>query len=189
MAEQEGTGWQERLKRRAGIMKSTDGVLQRLFTPIKVGRLELKNRIIMPPMIDRLAVDGMVSEKVKDFYASRARGGVALIVLTPGIVDISVASSIQLGIYDDRFVARLKELTDLIHSSGALMGIQLMHLGRQGEGIGGYRPVAASPLPLSATAEVPRELTTSEVEDMAEKFFEAARRGRGAGFDLGAVCC
>ncbi|OGO03449.1 MAG: hypothetical protein A2Y72_01850 [Chloroflexi bacterium RBG_13_53_26] len=165
-------------------MKSTDGVLQRLFTPIKVGRLELKNRIIMPPMIDRLAVDGMVSEKVKDFYAARARGGVALIVLTPGIVDISVASSIQLGIYDDRFVARLKELTDLIHSSGALMGIQLMHLGRQGEGIGGYRPVAPSPIPLSPQDEVPRELTTSEVEDMAEKFVEAARRARDAGFDL-----
>lgn len=163
---------------------SSDRVLQKLFTPIEVGRLRLKNRIIMPPMIDRLAVDGMVSDRVKDFYAARARGGVALIVLTPGIVDISMASPIQLGLYDDQFIPRLKELTDLVHSSGALMGIQLMHLGRQGGEIKGYKPVAPSPIPLSPSDEVPKELTTSEVEDLVENFAEAARRARDAGFDL-----
>ena len=54
--------------------------LQKLFTPIKVGKLELKNRIIMPPMIERLATHGAPNDAVKDFYAARARGGLALIV-------------------------------------------------------------------------------------------------------------
>ena len=112
--------------------KPNERKLHRLFTPIKVGKLELKNRIIMPPMIERLATHGAPNDAVKDFYAARARGGVALIVLTPGIVDISMASPIQLGIYDDSFIPGFKQFTDLIHSCGARMGIQLMHLGRQG---------------------------------------------------------
>jgi 2,4-dienoyl-CoA reductase-like NADH-dependent reductase (Old Yellow Enzyme family)/thioredoxin reductase len=152
--------------------------------PIKVGSIELKNRIIMPPMIERLAADGMVSEALKDFYAARARGGVALIVLTPGIVDVTMASPIQLGLYEDRFIAGLRELTEVIHANGALIGIQLMHLGRQGEGIKGYKAVAASPIPWSPTEEVPRELSRNEIEELIEKFAEAARRARDAGFDL-----
>jgi len=158
--------------------------LQKLFTPIKVGRLELKNRIIMPPMIERLATDGAPNDAVKDFYAARARGGLALTVLTPGIVDISMASPIQLGIYDDSCIPGFRQFTDLIHSCGARMGIQLMHLGRQGGEIKRYKPVAPSPIPLTPKDEVPHELTAGEVDGLVEKFAEAARRARDAGFDM-----
>ncbi|KPJ51928.1 MAG: hypothetical protein AMJ37_03870, partial [Dehalococcoidia bacterium DG_18] len=89
-------------------------VLHHLFTPIKVGSIELKNRIIMPPVVDRLAVDGMVSEPVKDYYATRAKGGVGLIVLTPGIIDVTMASPIQLGLYEDSFITGLRELTEVV---------------------------------------------------------------------------
>jgi len=167
-----------------GGRKAPGKALRCLFTPIKIGQLELRNRIIMPPMIERLAVDGMVSEAVKDFYAARARGGVALIVLTPGVIDESMASYIQLGIYEDRFIPKLKELTDLVHASGAAIGIELMHLGRQGGEIKGYRPVAPSPIPWAPHEEVPRELTIAEIEDLVEKFADGARRAREAGFDL-----
>ncbi len=167
-----------------GQKRPNERKLQRLFTPIKVGRLELKNRIIMPPMIERLATHGAPNDAVKDFYAARARGGVALIVLTPGIVDISMASPIQLGIYDDSFIPGLKQFTDLIHSCGGRMGIQLMHLGRQGGEIKKYKPVAPSPIPLTPKDQVPRELTTGEVEGLVEKFAEAARRAMDAGFDM-----
>ncbi len=121
---------------------------------------------------------------MKDFYAARARGGLALIVLTPGIVDISMASPIQLGIYDDSFIPGLKQFTDLIHSCGARMGIQLMHLGRQSGEIQGYKPVGPSPIPVTPKDEVPRELTTGEVDGLVEKFADAARRARDAGFDM-----
>jgi 2,4-dienoyl-CoA reductase-like NADH-dependent reductase (Old Yellow Enzyme family)/thioredoxin reductase len=164
--------------------KASERRLQRLFTPIKVGKLELKNRIIMPPMIDRLATHGEPNDAVKDFYAARARGGLALIVLTPGIVDISMASPIQLGIYDDSCIPGFRQFTDLIHSCGARMGIQLMHLGRQGGEIKRYKPVAPSPIPLTPKDEVPRELTAGEVGGLVEKFAEAARMAREAGFDM-----
>ncbi|MBN2098843.1 MAG: FAD-dependent oxidoreductase [Dehalococcoidia bacterium] len=158
--------------------------LKRLFTPVKIGNLELKNRIIMPPMIERLATNGAPNDAVKDFYSARARGGLALIVLTPGIVDISMASPIQLGIYDDSFIPGLRQFTDLIHSCGAHMGIQLMHLGRQSGEIQGYKPVGPSPIPVTPRDEVPRELTTGEVDGLVEEFAEAARRARDAGFDM-----
>lgn len=164
--------------------KFADRVLQRLFTPMKIGTLEIKNRIVMPPMIERLAVGGMVNEAVKDFYGARAKGGVGLIVLTPGIIDVSMASEIQLGIYEDRFIPSLKELTDLVHSAGAAIGIELMHLGRQGGEIEGYKSVAPSPIPWSPREEVPRELTIGEIETLVDQFAEGARRARDAGFDL-----
>ena len=72
------------------MRRKPEKAMQRLFTPIKIGEIELKNRIIMPPIVDRLAVDGMVSDAVKDFYSARAGGGVGLIVMTPGIVDSSM---------------------------------------------------------------------------------------------------
>jgi len=171
------------MSRKAGE-KQSERKLQRLFTPIRVGKLELKNRIIMPPMIDRLATHGEPNDAVKDFYAARARGGLALIVLTPGIVDISMASPIQLGIYDDSCIPGFRQFTDQIHSCGARMGIQLMHLGRQGGEIKRYKPVAPSPIPLTPKDEVPHELTAGEVEGLVEKFAEAARRARDAGFDM-----
>jgi len=158
--------------------------LKLLFTPLRIGNIELKNRIIMPPMVDRLAMGGTVTEAVKDFYGARARGGVGMIVLTPGIVDVSMASDIQLGVWEDRFIPKLKELTDVVHAAGALMGIELMHLGRQGGGIAGYESVAPSPIPWSPHEAVPRELSTAEVEALVEKFADASVRVREAGFDL-----
>jgi len=164
--------------------ESPDKGLQLLFTPIKIGNIEVKNRIIMPPMVERLAVGGMVTEAVKDFYGARAAGGVGMIVLTPGIINASMESDVQLGVYDDRFIPKLKELTDVVHATGALMGIELMHLGRQGGGITGYESVAPSPIPWSPHEPVPRELTTGEVDDFVEDFAEGARRVREAGFDM-----
>ena len=148
--------------------KKAEKTIQQLFTPIKIGEVELKNRIIMPPIVDRLAVDGMVSEAVKDFYSARAKGGVGLIIMTPGIIDRSMALPVLLGVYEDRFIPRLRELTDLVHSHGATIGIELMHFGRQGVGIEGYKPVAPSPIPWSSHAEAPRELTVNEIGDLDE---------------------
>lgn len=159
-----------------------------LFAPIKIGGLELKNRIIMAPMLDRLAVDRAVSQPVKDFYAARARGGVSLIVLTPGTVDINAGGSVQLGLYEDRFIDGLRELAEVVHTNGALIGIQMLHSGRvnvdnlrKGTGQTG---VAASPIPLFPGMEPPKEISKEEIEELIEKFSEAARRVRDAGFDL-----
>ena len=54
----------------------------RLFEPFRLGELELKNRIVMPPMVTNYgSADGFVTEQLKDYYAARARGGTSLIIV------------------------------------------------------------------------------------------------------------
>lgn len=159
-----------------------------LFSPIKVGKLELKNRIIMAPTLDRLSVHQMVSQPVKDFYAPRARGGASLLILSPGLMDVTGGEDYQLGIYDDRFVAGLRDLTEIIHTNGALVGIQLLHYGSVNvagsKGSNRDELVAASAVALSTGMGVPRELSVREIERIIEGYTEAARRARDAGFDM-----
>ncbi|HUV52858.1 MAG TPA: NADH:flavin oxidoreductase, partial [Dehalococcoidia bacterium] len=91
--------------------------LTKLFEPIKIGNMELKNRIKLPAMGIALSEDGTVCEQTKACYAERAKGGVA-------IIGISCTASRLLnaplyGIYDDRFTPGLKDLVDIIHTNGA----------------------------------------------------------------------
>ena len=102
-------------------MIESRAALEKLFSPIKIGSMELKNRIVMPPMTTVLGgADGEVTDRFIDFYAARARGGAALI--TAEAVDVHpYTHNLSLGdrgftaIYDDRFIPGLKRLTDTIH--------------------------------------------------------------------------
>jgi 2,4-dienoyl-CoA reductase-like NADH-dependent reductase (Old Yellow Enzyme family)/thioredoxin reductase len=157
-----------------------------LFTPIKIRRTELKNRIVMTPVQVNFSTDGMSNERYKDFFGLRAQSGAGLIMVEPVMIDTTSAVRC-LSLYEDKFVPRLAELVETIHSNGALAGIQLNHLGRQGDLIRSKNDpplVAPSPLPWSPNAEVPRELSRDEIEELIEKFAEAARRVKDAGFDL-----
>jgi 2,4-dienoyl-CoA reductase-like NADH-dependent reductase (Old Yellow Enzyme family)/thioredoxin reductase len=93
----------------------------------------------------------------------------------------------SLTLYEDKFIPKLAELVDTIHSNGALAGIQLNHLGRQANLIlskDAPPPVAPSPLPWSPNGEVPKELTRQGIEELAETFAEVAGRVKDAGFDM-----
>jgi 2,4-dienoyl-CoA reductase-like NADH-dependent reductase (Old Yellow Enzyme family) len=91
------------------------------------------------------------------------------------------------GIWNDKFVGGLKQLTDAAHKYGAKIAIQLGHAGRQTTkeiiGIPGAQPVSASPIPCPVNREIPRELSTEKVYEIIEKFGDAAVRARDAGFD------
>jgi 2,4-dienoyl-CoA reductase-like NADH-dependent reductase (Old Yellow Enzyme family)/thioredoxin reductase len=92
-----------------------------------------------------------------------------------------------LSLCEDRFIPRLAELVETIHSNGALAGIQLNHLGRQGDLIlkeGDPPLVAPSPIPWSPRSTVPKELTQDEIKELVEKYADVAVRVKEAGFDL-----
>jgi len=159
---------------------------QKLFTPIRIGRVELKSRIVMTPLQVNFSTDGMSNEKYENFFGRRARSGAGLIMVEPVMIDTTTAVRC-LSLYEDRFIPRLANLVKAIHSNGALAGIQINHLGRQGDLIRSKKDpplVAPSPLPWSPSAEVPKELSRDEIEELIEKFAEAARRVKEAGFDL-----
>ena len=158
----------------------------RLFSPFKMGGLQVKNRIVMAAMGTNFGTeDGTVSERAISYYAERARGGAGLIITESSPVSQRGRHRRRcLGAFDDRFISGLRHLTDAVHESGALIALQLNHAGRcAGSDVAGYPPQAPSPIPLFQGAPLPSEMTLKEIGQTAIDFGQMARRARDAGFD------
>ncbi|WP_052085633.1 FAD-dependent oxidoreductase [Clostridium sp. HMP27] len=161
--------------------------MSKLFTPIKIGNLELKNRFMLAPMENGLAdLGGEVNQRIIDFFVERARNEVAIII--SGSVGISPEGRglpTQLSIYDDKFIPGLKKMTDAVHEAGAKIGAQIYHAGRQAsEAVTGIQPIAPSAIPCAILGNNPREMTKEDIIEIKEKFKKAAERSIEAGFDL-----
>ena len=157
----------------------------RLVENVQIGTLKLKNRIVMPPMVTQYgSPDGFVTERSKHYYAARAKGGVALVIIEATYIHKSGHAFVnQLGISDDRFIPGMSELVGVIHKSGAKVALQIHHGGRMGSsGLSGLPTVAPSPI-ANLAGEVPRELGTAEIHELVKAFADAAVRARRAGFD------
>src|SRR6516225_6632336 len=162
-----------------------------LLTPARIGPVEIKNRIVMPPMTTRTADDeGFVTGDCIAYYLARVQGGT-------GLITVEMASPEkagrhrrrEVGIYDDRFIPGLKRLVDAIHGGGAKASIQLGHAGGHTRiDICGETPIAPSAIPqpvYETTFEtiVPREMTKTRIEETIAAHVAAALRARTAGFD------
>lgn len=159
----------------------------KLLEPIHIGKVELRNRIVMPGMGTNLAnPDGTVSDRLRNYYEERARGGAGLIIIEVASIHPSGRGGPNmLGLDRDEFIPGLKTLVDAMHRHGAKISIQPFHAGRQTSPIlTGGELVAPSPIPCPVSRVTPRELTIAEVEQMVERFAQAARRAKEAGFDL-----
>lgn len=159
-----------------------------LFEPIKIRNLELKNRIVMAPMATHFATrDGYVTERLKNYYVERAKGGVGTIVTESCYVHPEgKGGPNRLSICDDETIRGLRGLTSAIHSHDVKAVVQLHHGGRQisPEAICQY-PVSASSIPCIGwgVRALPRTLTVREISDLVEAFSDAARRAKDAGYD------
>lgn len=161
-------------------------VTVKLFSPIQIGAMTLKNRVVMPGLTSNFAsADGHATDQLISYLCERAKGGVGLILVESAFTDLSgKGTPRQLGIHDDSVIPALRRLTDSIHRHGAKVGIQIMHCGRQmTDQFSGSQPVAPSPIASPAIGVVPRELTVSEIQTHVRKFAEAADRAVQAGFD------
>lgn len=148
-----------------------------LFAPIKVGNLELKNRIVMAPMGTRFSPDGYLTQQMKDYYVERARGGVGLIIVESCYP--CVYRSKNLCLTEEKFVAKLRGLVDAIHETESKVALQMNpYRGVQDE----VEPISASDVP-SPTGVKPRPITVKEIEMFETKFAEGAERAKRAGFD------
>jgi len=157
-----------------------------LMEPFRLKNITLNNRIVMAPMLSRLCdPDGIVSQKLIDYYAERARGGAGLVIVEYCYTDTkeSKANQGQLGVYSDQLIAGLGDLAEAIQEWGAKAILQVCHAGRSTSSrYMGRQPIAPSPVP-SYTGEMAREMTLEEIEATIESFAEAARRAKTAGFD------
>jgi len=184
---------------------------RKLFQPGRIGTMELKNRIIEAGMGTSLErEDGFVDDRIKNFYAERAKGGVGLVTMGVGAIDHPNGKVLpgQLGLSDDKFIPGLKEMADAIHRNGAKLAIQLQRGGKLAteDLCHGFQPKSSccTAIPLNdamldmGAMEIPRlmmrfqkmptqmvtvELTKDEIRDMVGKFGGAARRCKEAGID------
>ncbi|HSW41783.1 MAG TPA: FAD-dependent oxidoreductase [Patescibacteria group bacterium] len=157
-----------------------------LFSPTKIGAMEVANRFVVPPMGTNLAnPDGTISDQFIAYYEARAKGGWGLLIVEVTAIDpLGKAILNEPGIWADSFIPGWRRLTDTVHRHGAKIALQLHHAGRQTyAAIIGAPVVAPSPIPCPVCNQQPHELTTKEVWELIEKFGDAAARAREAGFD------
>lgn len=157
-----------------------------LFSPIHIGKVEVKNRVIMPAMILNYHLNGYeLSEEWYEFYARAARGGAGLICCGATYTEMAgKQDEHQLGADTDEWLPALTRIADTIRENGAKSCLQLNHAGRYSwESVTGTHPVAPSPIYTHYTKLVPRELTIEEIEVVIDNFATAALRAKKAGFD------
>ncbi len=156
-----------------------------LFSPIKVGTQEVKNRVFMPPVSTNLADHGYVTDALVDHYAARAKGGVGLIITE--VVTVEPTYTYLPGdmcCYDDTFIPGWEKLAAAVHQYGAKIMPQLFHPAYMAFNVPGTpRLVAPSFVGPSYAREAPRPITIDEIHELTRQFGDAAVRMQKAGVD------
>ena len=174
-----------------------------LFSPLTIRGVELKNRIVVPPMHQYSAIKGFPTDWHLMNAGKFAAGGAGLVIVESTKVERRGCGTVgDLGLWDDAFVPGLKRCADFIRLHNAVPGIQLGHSGRKArrfrpwEGGGPLQPaaeiedweawelVSASAVNAPETDPTPHALTDAEIPDVVENWGQAARRAHEAGFEV-----
>ncbi len=161
-------------------------LFRHLFSPIRINKMEVPNRIVMAPMGTNLGnADGTVSEANLAYMKRRAGAGAGLIITEVTAVHPGgMAIHSELGVYDDRFLPGLKKLVDLVHLGGSKLALQLHHCGRESLFLlKAGKAVAPSPIRSLVFGLTPREMTRDEIQEVISAFGAGAYRAVQAGFD------
>src|SRR5690554_6853460 len=158
--------------------------MKHLFSPYQIKGLELKNRVVMPPMCQYSVgnKDGIPNDWHYIHYVSRAVGGAGLIIIEMTEVEPDGRiSDFDLGLWSDEHIPAYARIVEACHEHGAKVGIQIGHAGRKAEDA--TVPLAPSAIAFDSKYKEPRALTTDEVKQLVEEFRLAARRAVRAGMD------
>lgn len=163
-------------------------IYQNIFEPLTIKRMNVKNRIVMPPMGTNFGGEsGEFKDEHIKYYEQRAKGGTGLIIVENACVDFPLGSNgtTQIRIDNDRYIPALYKLTENLHKHGACVAIQINHSGASAmpERINGLTPVSSSNIPSKNGGTIPRELKKEEILNIAKKYGKAAKRAQIAGFD------
>ena len=182
----------------SGVNIPADAPPPPMFTPFKLRDMVLQNRIVVSPMCQYSAEDGVPDDWHLVHLGSRAIGGAGLVIAE--MTNVSKEGRISpgcTGIYDDGHVAAWKRITDFVHQhSASKIALQLGHAGRKGsttvlwEGFdeplpdGNWPIMAASPLPYKPHSQVPKEMDRADMDQVVEDYRQATIRAEQAGFDM-----
>lgn len=157
-------------------------MFEHLFSPFRIGKVELPNRIVMLPMTTGYCQsDETVGDRLIQFYAERAKGGAGLIIIP--FSPMPVGASLGPGLHDDRFLAGIRKLTAAIGSYGSRSACQLITT---------YQVIFRDQLPEIVAPSavmnqvlriVPRAMTKEEIGFMVKEYGKAAQRAQAGGFE------
>ncbi len=160
-------------------------IFPRLFTPATLRGKTLRNRIVFGAHTANMAVEGLPTERHIAYYAERAIGGAAMIVVEP--MPVHAAAVLTRGNFrhsDDAVVPHFRKVTDAIRSNGAIAIQQLYHVGQHGDADNSFHASwSPSGMPSYHDSDGSHRMSEAEIEETINGFVQAARRCHEAGFD------
>ncbi|EPL9569747.1 NADH:flavin oxidoreductase/NADH oxidase [Providencia rettgeri] len=173
--------------------------MSRLFSSATMGLVSLKNRIIIPPMCQYSANDGLPTAWHNSHYMNLALSGAALVIIeASAIAPEGRITYKDLGLWNDEQAVAMKQMiTDIRQYSDARLGVQIAHAGRKAScdlpwlggkslstaDVNGWQTVAPSPLAFGHN-HPPKELSVDEINEIKQQFIDAAKRAEQAGIDV-----
>ncbi|RKS85832.1 2,4-dienoyl-CoA reductase-like NADH-dependent reductase (Old Yellow Enzyme family) [Orbus hercynius] len=173
--------------------------MSKLFSPIKIGSQSFDNRIVIPPMCQYSAKNGLAGDWHLMHYGALSHSGAALMVLeATAVCPEGRLSPFDLGLWGDEQQQAMKVLISSIRQYSSMpIAVQLVHAGRKASmpapwqeekyvpvSQGGWQTVAPSALAFNVNYNTPLELTTAQVKDLVKQFADAAVRADKAGIDV-----
>ncbi|MDR1320974.1 MAG: FAD-dependent oxidoreductase [Gracilibacteraceae bacterium] len=160
--------------------------LKRIFEPITINGLTLKNRLVMPAIHHLYTPEGYATERFNEYYWERAEGGVGLLIVGAIQFHRLGGGRMMMRLDDDRFIPGYKEFTDGVHQRDCKVAAQLYHAGRYTrlEALPeGEKPRGPSAVYSNFSKAMPQEMTVAEIKDTVEAWAAGAVRAQKAGFD------
>jgi 2,4-dienoyl-CoA reductase-like NADH-dependent reductase (Old Yellow Enzyme family) len=158
-----------------------------LLEPLNIGKLALKNRLVLPPMAtSKSKEDGSVSKEILDYYYEKSQGGyLGLVIIEHSyITQQGKASEGQLSVANESCFEGLCKLADIIHKNGSKAVMQINHAGSAtNQSVTGLDVVGPSRIKNPRIGSIPKELTQKEIKNIIEDFKKAAILVKEAGFD------
>ena len=161
--------------------------MEHLFSPFRIKNIELKNRIVSPPLASFLTENGGgITAETIEHYRRRAGGGPAMVIMEACAVSPEGVVSLNQARIDDNWMLEgLSKIAAAIRSEGAIPAIQIHHAGRQTSAkVIKRKPFSPSHLTCPTIRGEVEPLTTDGIQRIVQKFADAAVRGREAGFEL-----
>ncbi|MGW8320402.1 MAG: oxidoreductase, partial [Thermodesulfobacteriota bacterium] len=159
--------------------------LAHLFSPIKIGNVEIRNRILQSAHITNFAEGGLPSERHLRYYEARAKGGIGLIIQEATVVNpyTGLHPTLSHG-WKQGVVERLRKISEAVHAHGAKLFLQLAHGGVVASSYFNFlNAQGCSPVPTPAVGEIPRVLTEDRIKEVVQQHVDLTLKAKEAGYD------
>ncbi len=158
----------------------------RLFSPLALGRVTVKNRIVSTSHDAHFGVNGLPGDRYIRYHVEKAKGGAGLVQAfgTTSVHPTSPGGAGNINNYDESIIPPFRALADAVHAYGALITCQLVHRGRRASSLASRRPLLfPSDQPNERTGEIPHAMSTADIRMVVDAYAAAAERTCRAGFD------